>query len=460
MPINTNLNTAPYFDDFDVQNQYHRVLFKPSYAVQARELTQLQTILQNQIEQFGDHIFKEGSIVKGCNFTELGDLQYVKLQNPTGFDPISYIGFTDTETISGQVYERDNTFKVIGRISNVEAEIVSAARGFETRAPELNTFFINYTTTSSGNKVFQAGEILDIVKVSSVDIGVTTNIIETTVANVPVTNFPDPVGPSFGILAAPGIVFQRGHFLFAEEQLIIVSKYTNQPNEVSIGYVVEEKFTNALQDSSLYDNADGSENENAPGADRLKLTPILTVLPTEQANSDITFFTLTRYSNGRAVILRDVGQYNALGEEMARRTFEESGDYIVRGLKTRVIRRDGNLKASIGTGLAYVKGYRVETLGEQLLSVDSIANTAVDERTNQAVSFNYGGYVDILETNTSGVVPIDTSTVNLKDGSGTTVGTARVRNITNDKIFLFDIRANTIFYDVKTIEGSDRKSVV
>ena len=195
MPINTNLNTAPYFDDFDVQNQYHRMLFKPSYAVQARELTQLQTILQNQIEQFGDHIFKEGSIIKGCNFTELSDLQYVKLQNPTGFDPLSYIGFTDTETISGQVYPRDNIFRIVGRVSNVEAEIVSASRGFETRAPDLNTFYINYTTTSSGNKVFKAGEILDIIKVSSVDIGVTTNVTQTTVGNVPVTNFPDPVGP-------------------------------------------------------------------------------------------------------------------------------------------------------------------------------------------------------------------------------------------------------------------------
>ena len=454
MPINTNLNTAPYFDDFDVQNQYHRVLFKPSYAVQARELTQLQTILQNQIEQFGDHIFKEGSIIKGCNFTELSDLQYVKLQNPTGFDPLSYIGFTDTETISGQVYPRDNTFRIVGRVSNVEAEIVSASRGFETRAPDLNTFYINYTTTSSGNKVFQAGEILDIIKVSSVDIGVTTNVTQTTVGNVPVTNFPDPVGPSFGLLSAPGIIFQRGHFLFAEEQLIIVSKYTNQPDSVSIGYNVQERFITALQDPSLYDNANGSANENAPGADRLKLIPILTVLPTSEADSDVSFFTLTRYSNGRAIILRDVGQYNALGEEMARRTYEESGDYIVRGLKTKVIRRDGNLKASIGTGLAYVKGYRVETLGEQLLGIDPIANTAVDERTNQAVSFNYGGYVNTLDVSTSGVVPLDMSTVNLKDGSGTTIGTARVRNITNEKIFLFDIRANTSFYDVKTIEGS------
>jgi hypothetical protein len=63
MPQQTNLNVSPYFDDFDKEDQYYRVLFKPGYPVQARELTTLQSILQNQIEQFGNNIFKEGSVV-------------------------------------------------------------------------------------------------------------------------------------------------------------------------------------------------------------------------------------------------------------------------------------------------------------------------------------------------------------------------------------------------------------
>lgn len=63
MPQETNLNVSPYFDDFNVDNNYYKVLFKPEYPVQARELTGLQSILQNQIEQFGNHIFKEGSVV-------------------------------------------------------------------------------------------------------------------------------------------------------------------------------------------------------------------------------------------------------------------------------------------------------------------------------------------------------------------------------------------------------------
>ena len=63
MPQNTNLNISPYFDDFDESKNYQRVLFKPGTPIQARELTTLQSILQNQIEKFGTHFFKEGSMV-------------------------------------------------------------------------------------------------------------------------------------------------------------------------------------------------------------------------------------------------------------------------------------------------------------------------------------------------------------------------------------------------------------
>ena len=79
MSIDTDLNVSPYFDDFDETKNFHRVLFKPAVAVQARELTQLQTILQNQIERFGDNILREGTIVKGCNFVEVADIGYIKI---------------------------------------------------------------------------------------------------------------------------------------------------------------------------------------------------------------------------------------------------------------------------------------------------------------------------------------------------------------------------------------------
>jgi hypothetical protein len=458
MPINRDLNVDPYFDDFDLTKQFYRVLFKPSYAVQARELTQLQTTLQNQIEQFGDNIFKEGSIVKGCNFTELNDLKYVKVTDRSGFDVTQYVGFEDTVEIGTQVFTRDNSFELRGDSSDVRARVIAATRGFETRNPDLNTFYINYTTTSSGgNKNFQGGELLRIFKISTVEVGTSINITEEEVDQINVTSFSGAVGNSFGLKAAPGIIYQKGHFLYSEEQLVVISKYTNIPDNVSVGYLVEERIVNAFQDPSLLDNANGSFNQNAPGADRLKLIPVLTSLPTDEADRDTTFFTLTRYSNGNAINLRDVSQYNVIGEEMARRTYEESGDYIVRDFKTKVIRRNDKLTASVGSGLAYVKGYRIENLNEIFLDIDNISESSTDERTNQAVSFRYGGYLDLENTTSSGNVTLGTfATVSLRDGSNVEIGTARVRNLTNDRVFLFDIRlsGSNKIYDISTIVGT------
>ncbi len=61
MPSPTDFNLSPYYDDFAESKKFHRILFRPAFAVQARELTQSQTILQNQVEKFGDHIFKSGA---------------------------------------------------------------------------------------------------------------------------------------------------------------------------------------------------------------------------------------------------------------------------------------------------------------------------------------------------------------------------------------------------------------
>ena len=90
MPIDTNLDVSPFYDDFDENKNYHRVLFRPGMAVQARELTQLQTILQNQIERFGDHIFIEGTIIKGCSFFFDREYYYAKIldQTPDAVDVV------------------------------------------------------------------------------------------------------------------------------------------------------------------------------------------------------------------------------------------------------------------------------------------------------------------------------------------------------------------------------------
>lgn len=75
-------NIDPYYDDFQqnaLDNNYMRILFKPGRSVQARELTQIQSILQNQIKQFGDHVFQDGSPVIGGNLTLDNKVKHLKL---------------------------------------------------------------------------------------------------------------------------------------------------------------------------------------------------------------------------------------------------------------------------------------------------------------------------------------------------------------------------------------------
>ena len=78
MAQKTDLNISPYYDDFDSNKNFYKVLFNPGRPVQARELTTLQSILQNQIESFGSNIFKEGSVVIPGNIAYDGQFYAVK----------------------------------------------------------------------------------------------------------------------------------------------------------------------------------------------------------------------------------------------------------------------------------------------------------------------------------------------------------------------------------------------
>ena len=63
MPSKTDFNVSPYFDDYSEDKKFHRVMYRPAFAVQARELTTQQSITQFQIEKMGDSMFKHGAMV-------------------------------------------------------------------------------------------------------------------------------------------------------------------------------------------------------------------------------------------------------------------------------------------------------------------------------------------------------------------------------------------------------------
>ena len=105
MPSPTDFNLSPYYDDFSESKKFHRILFRPSFAVQARELTQSQTILQNQVERVSDHLFKQGAMVIPGQVSIDVDYTSIKLTSKSDANLSTYNGTTLTGNTSGVVAE-------------------------------------------------------------------------------------------------------------------------------------------------------------------------------------------------------------------------------------------------------------------------------------------------------------------------------------------------------------------
>lgn len=61
-----NKAAAPYYDDYDSTKQYTQLLAIPGRVAQAREVTQIQSVVKDIVKSIGDSILKDGSIVEGC----------------------------------------------------------------------------------------------------------------------------------------------------------------------------------------------------------------------------------------------------------------------------------------------------------------------------------------------------------------------------------------------------------
>ena len=77
----TNFNVSPYNDDYSTGKNFHRIMFRPSFAVQARELTQLQTVLQEQVNKLGSHMFEQGSMVIPGDMNYDSEYYYIKIDS-------------------------------------------------------------------------------------------------------------------------------------------------------------------------------------------------------------------------------------------------------------------------------------------------------------------------------------------------------------------------------------------
>jgi hypothetical protein len=376
MPSPTDFNLSPYFDDYAESKKFHRVLFRPAFAVQARELTQSQTILQNQIERLSDHIFEKGAMIIPGEISFDLDYYAVKLTSKTFATVEEYIGKQITGINSG----------VIGICVNAVV----------TDGTDPDTLYVKYNKTGTDftSLVFQNGETIQAREIGSATVLATAVVDSTT------------TGSAASI--AQGVYYINGFHVSVTQQTLILDKYTNTPS-YRIGLTIAESFVTSNEDNTLVDNAQGSSNLNAPGAHRFKIELTLskrTITSTEDAD----FVELLRLSNGiRQNQVRST-EYNVLEDTFARRTYDESGDYTVKEFDldirehlisgtNRGIYTSGNggveskLAAGLSPGKAYVKGYEVETLGTTFLDVDKARD--FDTQNNFNTRFDIENFVNV-----------------------------------------------------------------
>lgn len=429
MGISKDLSQTPYFDDYNEDKNFHRVLFKPATAVQARELNQMQTILQDQIERFGENILIDGTIISGGNFTEINPLAYIKvLDNDTDNRPIVLSNYVN--------------LRLRGKTSGVTAKVVTFKTGFQSQT-DKNTLYVKYTAANASDdqSTFDTAEQIEVLNNDD------TIAVTLTVAG---TRDVAAVGNGYGVTCGEGILFQKGHFIRFYEQIEIVSRYDTAPTGVVVGFDITESVVDSFQDTSLLDNASGFNNEQAPGADRLKLTPDLIVLTKAEAATRENFFVIQEYESSRIVRRNDRTRFNSIGQEMARRTTEESGNYTLTPYAVSVNQHSSNtslVSVGVGTGVSYVEGNRVEVLSEVKVDVEKATETFSVEQQN--ITTAYGNYYNV--SSVEGVFPVATlGEVELYDSVGASVvGTARIRAITatsdaNWRMYLFNVDGDNI----------------
>lgn len=650
MAIQTDLSVSPYFDDFEVTNNYYRVLFRPGVSVQVRELNQIQAIQQNQIESFADNIYKNGTLIDGGAFQFYPDYSYVKLLD------IDTDGLPFNPTLYNEYFIKDG--------DGLVASINEGKSGFVSTAPDLNTLYVRYlnsgdsaekTAFSSGvltifdadypieevlitnggvgfsnndtvqivpslqinvtSGTFVANDIPGTQIVQKISDGVYANLIVKSVISAPdatanqyilqvrpitgdlydptltsskwtvnteltVTHSDEstwaaevdqvfgsggrgviqtdsagvintiavadagsgyeytphatvrstsqvgvenlviearnyvkkvtvagtdtnPVGNGYAFAITEGTVYLNGQFLTVNPQTVIVEKYNPTPDSKIVGLQAIESIVNTATDSTLYDNASGSLNFAAPGADRLKIEPTLVVSDRETAlDPDETdaYFILCEFDAGKPTKQHTRTQYSDLNDQQAARHDDITGDYVLDPFRSKTVDvpvggpNTTHVSLSIDPGTAYINGRKVLTHYNTNIPLEKGTATASNSSITGAA--NYGNYIRV--TNLLGTPNVQSGqTVSLKDfavgtnatssgvdGTGTSafgddvdldttaggkssnqVGTARIRSVSrlaSDKgnaishdyaVFLYDVRLESgkSFADAKGI---------
>jgi|694.fasta_scaffold15769_6 hypothetical protein len=348
--MTTLFNYDPYYDDFDEDKNFMRVLFRPGYSVQARELTQLQTILSNQIEKFGNHIFKSGSPIVGGKVSLDRKANYILLQTQYGGTDIDATQFLNKTIVS------------FGSGKNVRAKVIA----IDTTDSTTPALIIKYL---SGDKFAESED----VRVYGEDIFATLRATNAT-------------GGSFVASIQEGVYYFKGQFVKVVPQFLLIelfyrignSSTINAKPSFKIGIEFDENIVDEVDDTSLLDPAQGSFNYQAPGANRFKINTNLSKRTVD--SSDVsTFFEIIRLVEDEVIKEIDYPIYSEIEKTLARRTYDESGNYTVDPFVISLEEGDtanGKFSVVLDPGKAYVGGYEFQTIAPTTISVDRAREVA------------------------------------------------------------------------------------
>jgi len=478
MAEKTDLNVAPYYDDFESSDNFVKTLFRPGFAIQARELTQLQSALQQQIETHGSHVFKEGAqVIPGAVAYNrwYHSLKLASTYAGEAVDPSQYYSVTTPVTITGAT-------------TGVTATVIGFDVATSTDQPTLYLRYINSGTDGSTN-ILADGENI------SSNYGVTHTTLYSAAAASATTytsaysiaaqsssaNLIGSAGPASTLGAAvsieAGMYYIRGHFVECIAETLVLDKYSNNPS-YRVGFTVTETLVTPENDTSLLDNATGSTNYAAKGAHRLKYTLTLAKLA-RGSTSDSSFIELLDVKSGILQSIVRSTEYEILAETLSRRTYDESGDYTIRPfqLQTKetveLNRRtgvytagdttdDGNTAANtmltteVSMGKAYVKGYELEKIAPTYKDINK-ARSFETVNAGQTLA-NIGNYA--LVSNLYGSPDISAisgentayKTIHLYSDSNSTRGSAN--GFTGNNL-IGQARARAIEYSSGTVGQTD-----
>ena len=366
------LSNAPYYDDFNEAKNFLRTLFKPGYTVQARELTQLQTVLQSQISRFADHIFADGSQVFGgkvfvtnTNFVRVEEFVY-NISGTVSTVTVESILEANVSEIVDETVSNDDTYtsnRLTGTLDKLSVQIYRS--GVSTGTIILNHYIpsfdngvddypVIFFADVTGNEGILPGDLLRVNDTTCFKVMTPT----TQAQNIYTIS---PTGSASLVKVDAGIYYVDGMFVRNRSQILVPYdvSFAGQAEEsyesgnynyasvqanvrlftspsVRVGLYLNRQIVSVDEDNTLRDPSNGIYNANAPGADRYKISLDIKQYPYDPQNVGVAnyanedFIQLARIVKGRLDWIRILPNYSQILDLFARRTFDESGSYTVR----------------------------------------------------------------------------------------------------------------------------------